>query len=294
MVSPMLVSSPEVISNLPDGWYYRPSDTRGCTRLSWLESKHTFSFGDYIDPQWHHVSGLRVINEDTVAPAQGFGWHGHQHMEIITYVRQGMLQHEDSLGNKGILQAGDWQYMHVGSGIQHKEWNPSTTTPSYFMQLWLKPYQKDAHATPHYQDQLPVQTWLETASIHLSAVLTGAFVDPTIARPATLMHHQGGVGLLNVTKPEAMQPVALAPIHTVISNTLASLEVPPTMVWLQVLEGNMTLQESVLQEGQQSTLPILSLQAGDGVGIPLEAFKKLSAHFLQDAMHCECLWFALS
>lgn len=105
---------------------------RGTTHLSWLQSRHSFSFGSYQDPHHRGFASLRVINEDIVQPGQGFGTHAHQDMEIITYVLAGALEHQDSLGNGSVIHPGDLQRMTAGRGIQHSEYNPSTTDPVHF------------------------------------------------------------------------------------------------------------------------------------------------------------------
>ena len=116
-----------------------PASGRGRTRIDWLDSRHTFSFGDYYDPKQMGFRSLRVINDDRVAPAAGFGTHGHRDMEIVTYVLQGELEHRDSLGTGDILRRGDVQRMTAGTGIRHSEFNPSKSDPAHFLQIWLLP-----------------------------------------------------------------------------------------------------------------------------------------------------------
>jgi quercetin 2,3-dioxygenase len=119
--------------------YIRRAADRGGVNLGWLESKHSFSFGSYQDPNHMGVSALRVINDDMVMPGQGFGTHGHRDMEIISYVIEGALKHEDSEGNKHIVPAGDIQRMSAGSGVMHSEFNPSETDKVKFLQIWIQP-----------------------------------------------------------------------------------------------------------------------------------------------------------
>ncbi|MGI5309778.1 pirin family protein [Rheinheimera sp. WS51] len=119
--------------------YIRRSADRGAVNLGWLVSKHSFSFGSYYDPKHMGVSALRVINDDMVMPGQGFGTHGHRDMEIISYVTEGALKHEDSEGNKHIVPAGDVQRMSAGSGVMHSEFNPSDTDKVKFFQIWIQP-----------------------------------------------------------------------------------------------------------------------------------------------------------
>ncbi len=132
----------------------RRSKERGHVEHGWLESYHTFSFGDYHDPQWMAFRSLRVINEDFIAAGQGFGEHPHRDMEIITYVVEGVLKHHDSMGHEGLIEAGEVQKMTAGSGITHSEYNASAKDPVHLLQIWIVPNAKNL--PPVYQQhELP-------------------------------------------------------------------------------------------------------------------------------------------
>ena len=175
------------------------SGERGRTRLPWLDSRHSFSFGHYYDPRRMGVGALRVINEDIVAPGQGFSTHPHANMEIVSIVLSGALAHRDSMGNVQTIHAGEVQRMSAGTGIEHSEFNPEGDEPTHLLQVWLHPLHRDQ--TPSYaqrafatadQDQrwLPVVTGDaregslsidQDARIHLTRLAAGSVLEWSLA-----------------------------------------------------------------------------------------------------------------
>lgn len=132
----------------------RKKSDRGLTKMDWLESFHTFSFGDYYDPAYMGFNTLRVINQDTVQAGKGFVTHQHREMEIISYVITGELEHKDSIGTGSIIKPGEIQRMSAGTGVAHSEFNASKTDPVHFLQIWVKPNQTSLEPT-YEQKTLP-------------------------------------------------------------------------------------------------------------------------------------------
>ena len=167
----------------------RPGNARGNVRTGWLDSRHTFSFGHYHDPQWMGFGPLRVINEDRVSPGGGFAPHGHANMEILSYVLSGALAHKDNAGGGGVLRPGELQWMSAGHGIEHSEFNASQDEPVHFLQIWIQPDR--VNAPPDYAQRRfdPAQRrgrWATLASpdgasgslaIRQQAWLRGALLD---------------------------------------------------------------------------------------------------------------------
>jgi quercetin 2,3-dioxygenase len=209
----------------------RRSESRGHTKLSWLDSRHSFSFDQYYDPDWMGFRQLRVINEDWVQPGQGFGTHPHRDMEIITYVLEGELEHRDSMGTGSIIRPGDLQRMTAGTGVTHSEFNHSTTSPVHLLQIWILPERRGLQ--PSYQQK----TFPEKE-------LAGKF--------RLLAAHDGSDGALSLHQNVAVYAARLAKGQTA-THSLA----PSRHVWVQMARGKVQL------NGKR-------LEAGDGAAISAE------------------------
>ena len=172
--------------------YVRQADTRGVADHGWLNSHHSFSFGGYYDPAHMGWSQLRVINDDVVSPGGGFQTHGHQDMEIISYVISGALAHEDSEGNTEVIPAGDIQIMSAGTGIRHSEFNASNTEPVNFLQMWVLPGQSGV--APRYQQK----------SIHQHDIVT-PIVTPTGSETAVAINADVSLSQIKLPAGETLR-----------------------------------------------------------------------------------------
>ena len=172
--------------------YIRKSEDRGAVQFDWLDTKHSFSFGSYHDPRHMGFSALRVINDDTIAPGTGFDMHGHQDMEIITYVTSGALQHKDSMGNEFVVAAGDVQRMSAGTGIMHSEFNASTTDAVKLLQIWIQP------------DRTGLDPSYEQAQIQQSENLTPLVTSNNVGNSLKL-HQDAGLYRLQLQDDESYQ-----------------------------------------------------------------------------------------
>ncbi|PSN12848.1 quercetin 2,3-dioxygenase [filamentous cyanobacterium CCT1] len=193
----------------------RPANERGAANFGWLDSRHTFSFGNYYDPRHMGFASLRVINEDKVLPSQGFGTHGHRDMEIVTYVLDGALEHKDSIGTGSVIRPGDVQRMSAGTGIRHSEFNASDTDPVHFLQIWILPeteginpgYEQISVAPEEKQGQLRLVgsrdghdgsiTIHQDVSLYAATLAEGDRVEHTLApgRVAWVQVARGAVSL---------------------------------------------------------------------------------------------------
>jgi quercetin 2,3-dioxygenase len=161
----------------------RKSEDRGQADHGWLQSRFSFSFADYQDDQHVHFGPLRVINDDYIAPGQGFGMHAHQSMEIITYVLEGAIAHKDSLGNEGEIVPGEVQRMSAGSGIRHSEFNPRKDERTHLLQIWIVP---DRNSGPASYEQKFYDAVDKRGKLRLVASPDGTLGSVTIQQDARM------------------------------------------------------------------------------------------------------------
>jgi quercetin 2,3-dioxygenase len=199
----------------------RSANDRLHTHTGWLDSRHTFSFGEHFDPDWMGFRSLRVINEDTVAPGKGFPTHAHQNMEIISYVLEGALEHKDSLGTGSVIRAGDVQRMSAGTGVRHSELNASATEPTHFLQIWIIPERPGL--PPSYEQKVIARK-------------PGALVRIASRNP--------GKDEVTLHQDAAIYTATLEPGQTVTREIA-----PGRHVWVQVVRGSVELGGNQLGPG---------------------------------------------
>ena len=217
----------------------RKSADRGHANHGWLDSKFSFSFADYHDPEFMGFRALRVINEDVIQGGGGFGTHGHREMEIVTYVLEGGIAHKDSTNSGGVIVPGDLQHMSAGTGIRHSEYNASATTPAHMLQIWLLP--SKAGVTPSYSQQsFPIAA--EPNLLHLLASPDG--------------------------RNGSIQWVTNAELYSARLDPGAKIEHAFTSRkygWVQVARGSVVVNEETLEQGDGLALsgePEVAIQAG--------------------------------
>jgi quercetin 2,3-dioxygenase len=207
---------------------FRDREARGRTRTGWLDSRHSFSFGEYRDPAQLGFRALRVINEDRVIPGAGFPPHGHRDMDIISYVLDGALAHKDSIGNGTIIKPGEIQRMSAGTGIEHGEFNPSPTEPVHFLQIWIIP--ENRGLAPSYE-QKPVPLAERRGKLRLVAA-------PAAQDGAVILHADARIYVANLAAGER------------VAHDIA----PGRGVWVQVARGIIGLNGTELREGDGAAL----------------------------------------
>lgn len=224
----------------------RKADERGRANFGWLDSKHSFSFGHYYDPDHMGFGPLRVINDDRVAPGGGFPTHPHSDMEIISYVLEGALEHKDSLGTGSVIRPGDVQRMSAGSGVRHSEFNASKSEPVHFLQIWIIP--EKTGLAPSYEEK----TFSETekrGQLKLIGSRDGRDGSVTIHQDVDLYSTVLGHG-------------------DAVTHDIA----PGRGGWVQVARGSVTLNGEVLREGDGvavSTSGTLRLEGVDDAEVLL-------------------------
>jgi redox-sensitive bicupin YhaK (pirin superfamily) len=201
----------------------RPAEERGMANFGWLDSRHTFSFGHYYDPRHMGIGALRVINDDRVAPGGGFDTHSHQDMEIISYVLEGAMEHQDSIDTGSVIRPGDVQRMTAGTGIAHSEFNHSRTEPVHFLQIWIVPERKGL-APGYEQKTFPLE------ERHGKARL----VASRDGRDGSLTVHQDIDLYTSVLEAGDEVAIALRPERS---------------AWVQVARGAVTVNGTGLKEG---------------------------------------------
>jgi quercetin 2,3-dioxygenase len=224
----------------------RKAEDRGHFDFGWLNTFHTFSFGDYYDPSHMHFRALRVINEDFVQAGRGFPRHGHRDMEIITYILQGQLQHRDSMGTGSIIQRGDAQRMSAGSGVMHSESNPSKDAPVHLLQIWILPAERNLE--PEYEQK----SFAEDEKRNRLRLI----VSPEGSDGSVRIHQDARVYASLLDKDKQIE-------HKLEQGRGA---------WLQVAHGSVMLNGTQLKQGDGAAVtdePSLHLQANDDAEVLL-------------------------
>lgn len=201
----------------------RRSEARGQANFGWLDARHSFSFGSYFDPKHMGFGPLRVINEDRIRPGAGFDTHGHQDMEIITYVIEGALEHRDSLGSGSVIRPGDVQRMTAGTGIQHSEFNHSKDDPLHLLQIWIEP--ERTGLTPGYEEK------------------TFA-ADARRGQLRLIAARDGRDGAVTIHQDADIYAALLAPGDRVTHPVASGRK-----VWLQIVKGGVEANGEFLDEG---------------------------------------------
>ena len=204
----------------------RRSDERGLADFGWLKSRHTFSFGSYEDPQFMGFGPLRVINEDRVQAGQGFGRHGHRDMEILSWVLEGSLKHQDSIGTSSVIAPDELQRMTAGTGIQHSEFNASAKEPVHFLQIWIMPATDGLK--PGYD-----QRKFSDLDGRLRLVASGDGRDGSV-----LVHQDADLYITRLKKGEKVS-------HQFRSGRLG---------WVQVARGSVEIDGQTLEQGDGAAL----------------------------------------
>lgn len=207
----------------------RQSDQRGHVDHGWLDARHSFSFGNYYDPDHMSYGSLRVINEDVVAPGKGFAMHPHSEMEIFTYIISGQLKHEDSMGNSRIIKSGEFQYMSAGSGVLHSENNPSNDEEVHLLQIWITPNQRGGE--PLYAD-MDTKTIVKDKPLTLFASGDGRDGSQIMRQDAEIYF-----GQLNNSSPTTLLPGSSYQRH-----------------YLQLIQGKLQLEGHVLHPGDAAMI----------------------------------------
>ncbi len=207
----------------------RKSAQRGHVQHGWLDSYHSFSFGDYYDPAYMGFSVLRVINDDVIAPASGFGMHGHKDMEIITYMLEGELRHEDSMGNGAVIRAGDVQHMSAGTGVLHSEVNASDSEPVRLLQIWILPATKGI--APSYQD---MHFAAERKTNHWCQLVSPP-INPADTQPQQVLHINQDVSVW-ATQLQAQQRLGYTAANQ-------------RSIYLQIANGTVMVNDILLSTG---------------------------------------------